>query len=46
MIRLEVKDYNTTSGEKQKKYQIFHHVKLINKNILQLKKYYFLIKVE
>ena len=28
------------------KYQHYHQVKLINKNILQVKKYYHLIKVE
>ena len=30
--------------EKQQKYQHYHQVKLINMNILQLKKYYPLIK--
>ena len=32
--------------EKQKKYQLYHQVKLINMNILHVKKNYLLIKVE
>ena len=45
MIKLEMKNYSMTLTEKQQKYQRYGHVKLININILQLKKY-FLIKVE
>ena len=44
MIRLEMKSYNLILVEKQQKYQHYHVEKLINMNILQLKKYYFLIK--
>ena len=44
MIRLEIKSYNTILTDKQQKYQRYHQVKLINMNILQVKKY--LIKVE
>ena len=32
--------------EKQQKYQYYHLVKLINMNMLQVKKYYFPIKVD
>ena len=32
------------SRERQQKYQHYHHVKFINMNILQVKKYYLLIK--
>ena len=28
--------------EKQQKYQLYHQVKLVNMNILQVKKYFFL----
>ena len=38
MIRLEIKNYNTILTEKQQKYQHYHQVKLINMNILQMKK--------
>ena len=44
MIRLEIKNYNTILTEKQQKYQHYHQVKLINMNILQMKKY--MVKVE
>ena len=44
MIRLEMKNYNTISIEKQPKYQLYHQTKLVNMNILQEKKYYHLIK--
>ena len=44
MIRLEIKNYNTILTEKQQKYQHYHQVKLINMNILQMKKYQ--VKVE
>ena len=43
---LEVKKYNTILTEKQQKYQHYGQVKLINMNILQVKKYCHLIKVE
>ena len=46
MIKLKMKNYNTILTEKQQKYQHYHQVKLINMNILQVKKYYHLIKVE
>ena len=46
MIKLEMKNCNTMLTEKQQKYQPNHHVKLINMNILQVKKYYLLLKVE
>ena len=46
MIRLEIKNYNTILTEKQQKYQHYHLKKLINMNILQVKKYFFLIKEE
>ena len=39
-IRLKMKNYNMILTEKQQKYQIYHHVKWINMNILQVKKYY------
>ena len=41
MIRLEIKNYNIISAEKL---QFCHQVKLTNKNILQVKKDYLLIK--
>ena len=44
MIRLEIKNYNKILTEKQQKYQHYHQVKLINMNILQMKKYQ--VKVE
>ena len=46
MMKLKMKNYNTVSTEKLQKYQHYHHVKLVNMNILQVKKYYRLIKVE
>ena len=45
MIRLEMKNYNMILTEKHQKYQ-HHQVKLVNMNILQVKKHYILIKVE
>ena len=39
-----MKNYNTMLTEKQQKYQNYHLEKLINMNILQVKKYYLLIK--
>ena len=44
MIRLKMKEYNTILIEKLQKYQPYHHAKLISMNILQVKKYYLLIK--
>ena len=46
MIYLEMKNCIMTLTEKQQKYQHYYQIKLINKNILQVKKYYLLIKVE
>ena len=46
MIRLEMKNCNMIFTEKRQKYKHYHLEKLINKNILQLKKYHFLIKEE
>ena len=46
MSKLKIKKCNTILTEKQKKYEHYHQVELININILQVKKYYHLIKVE
>ena len=46
MIRLEMKNYNITLTEKHEKCHHYCRVKLINMNILQVKKYYLLIKIE
>ena len=43
MIRLEIKNYNMILIEKQLKYQVYNQAKLINMNILLVKKYYDLI---
>ena len=40
MIRLKMKKYNMILTEKQQNYQHFHLEKLINMNILQVKRYY------
>ena len=42
----QIKDeiYNMILIEKLQKYQLYHQAKLISMNILQLKKYYLLIK--
>ena len=45
MMRLEMKNYNMILTEKAAKYQHSHQV-LINMNILQVNKYYLLIKEE
>ena len=45
MIRLEMKNYNMILTKKQHKYQLYDQVKLINMNILNVKKYCHLIKV-
>ena len=39
MTRLEMKNYNIISTEKPLKYQLYHQTKLINMNILLVKKY-------
>ena len=44
MIRLEMKNCNTMLTEKQQKYQNYHLEKLVNMNILQVKKYCLLVK--
>ena len=46
MTRLEIKDCNMILIEKQQKYQHYHLEKWINMNILQVKKYFFMIKEE
>ena len=46
MMRLEMKNYNMMLTEKQQKYQHSHQIKLVNINILQVKKYYLLVKKE
>ena len=46
MIRIDIKNCNMMLTEKQQKYQHYHLEKLINMNILQVKKYYLLIKEE
>ena len=45
MIQLRMKNYNIILTEKQQKHQRYRQVKLINVNILQVKKIYHLIKV-
>ena len=42
MIRLEMKNYSMILIEKQLKYQLYHHVKFINMNILLVKIYHHL----
>ena len=46
MIRLKMEKYDTILTEKQQKYRHYHLERLINKNILQVKKNYHLIKVK
>ena len=46
MIKLEIKKYNMVLIENQQKYLHYRWVKLINTNILQVKKYYLLTKAE
>ena len=43
MIKLEMKNYHALLTEKQQKYQYYHLEKVININILQVKKYDVLI---
>ena len=44
--KIKDEDYNTILREKQQKYQHYRQVKLSNMNVLDVKKYYLLIKVE
>ena len=44
MIKLRMGNYNMILTEQQQKYQRYCQVKLINMNILQVKKYYYLTK--
>ena len=46
MIRLEMKNCNMILMWKQQKDKYYHLQKMINMNILQVKKYYHLIKEE
>ena len=46
MIRLEMKKYNMISKEKQLKYERYYPEKLININILWVKKYYRVIETK
>ena len=43
MIRLEMRNYNVILKENDKKYQLYHQVKFINMNILQVNKYWLII---
>ena len=45
MIRLKMKNYNVQLTKKQQKYQDYYQVKLRNMNILQVKRYWHLIKI-
>ena len=45
-LKLKMNNSNTILKEKQQKYQHYHEVKLTNMNILQVKKYFHLVKVE
>ena len=44
--KIKDENYNMILIEKQQKYKHYRQVKLINMNILQVKKYYHLVKVE
>ena len=46
MIRLQIKKYSMTLTKKQQDNQHYHQVKLINMNVLQVKKYCLPIKKE
>ena len=46
MIKLKMTSYNTILTERQQNYHHHHPEKLMNMNILQMKKYYHLIKAE
>ena len=43
-MSFKIKKYNMILMEKLQKYQLYHQAKLISMNILQVKKYYLLIK--
>ena len=45
MIRLEAKNYDAILKEKLQKYQHYHEAELLNMNIMQVRKYCFLIKI-
>ena len=45
MTRLMIKNYNKVLTEKQQKNLHYYQIKLINMNILQVKKFYHLIKL-
>ena len=44
--KLRDEKLNMILTEKQQKYQHYHQIKLINMNIVQVKKYYLLFKEE
>ena len=44
MKRIEMKKAIIILTEKHHKYQSYHQIKIINMNILQVKKYYLVIK--
>ena len=44
--KIKDKNYNMILAKNLQKYKLYHLEKLINMNILQVKKYYHLIKVE
>ena len=44
MIRLKIKNGNLILTEKRQEYQHYYPEKLININLLQVRKYYLLIK--
>ena len=46
MIRLDMKNYNMILTDKQKKFQHYYQIKLININVSHMNKYYLLIKKE
>ena len=46
MIKLAIKNHNAVLTEKLQKCEHYHLKKLINKSLLQVKKYYILIKAE
>ena len=46
MIECEMKNDNMVLTEKQQKYLHYDQVKLINMNILQMKKFWIMVKLE
>ena len=44
MIRLKMKKFNMILIDKLQNYQLYHQAKLTSMNILQVEKYYLLIK--